>query len=75
MQRSSVTRGTVAGITVAVITVLWPIAATMGFLTTWHAALFWFVLGWALAATGERSAAATPRLEAGGATRVAGKPV
>ena len=67
--------GLAVGAVVAVITFLWPIAATMGFFTNWHAALFWFVLGWALAATGERSAAATPRSEAGGATRVAGKPV
>ncbi|MCH8197129.1 MAG: hypothetical protein IH904_03505, partial [Proteobacteria bacterium] len=57
------------------ITFLWPIAATMGFFTNWHAALFWFVLGWALAATGERSAAATPLSVGRGAPRVAGEPV
>ena len=58
--------GLAVGAVVAVITFLWPIAATMGFFTNWHAALFWFVLGWALAATGERSVVATG---------VAGKPV
>jgi len=67
--------GLAVGPVVAVITFLWPIAATMGFFTNWHAALFWFVLGWALAATGERFVAPTPRSEAGGATRVPGKPV
>ena len=39
------------GLVVAVTTFLWPIASTMSFFTNWHAALFWFVLGWALAAT------------------------
>ncbi len=57
--------GLAVGPVVAVITFLWPIAGTMGFFTNWHAALFWFVLGWALAATGERSVA----------PGVAGKPV
>ncbi len=56
--------GLAVGAVVAIITFLWPIAATMGFFTNWHASLFWFVLGWALAATGERS----------GAPRVAGEP-
>jgi len=67
--------GLAVGAVVAVITFLWPIAATMGFFTNWHASLFWFVLGWALAATGERSVAATPLSEAGGMARVAGRPV
>jgi O-antigen ligase len=57
--------GLAVGAVVAVITFLWPIAATMSFFTNWHAALFWFVLGWALAATGERP----------GASRLAGEPV
>ena len=38
------------GAVVAVIAFLWPIASTMSFFTNWHAALFWFVLGWAMAA-------------------------
>ena len=67
--------GLAVGAVVAVITFLWPITVTMGFFTNWHAALFWFVLGWALAATGERSAAAAPRSEAGGAAGVPAKPV
>jgi O-antigen ligase len=66
--------GLAVGAVVAVITFLWPIAATMGFFTNWHAALFWFVLGWALAATGERAAAPTPRSAAGGGAGVAGAP-
>lgn len=41
-----------AGPVVAVIVFLWPIAATMSFFANWHAALFWLVLGWALAVTG-----------------------
>ncbi len=76
LARASIWRsdGLAVGAVVAVISFLWPIAATMGFFTNWHAALFWFVLGWALAATGARSAVPTPRLAPGGAPGVAGKP-
>ncbi len=69
------TDGLAVGAVVAIITFLWPIAATMGFFTNWHASLFWFVLGWALAATGERSGGVAPRSAGRGAPRVAGQPV
>lgn len=39
------------GTVVAVLVFLWPVASTMSFFTNWHGALFWFILGWALAAT------------------------
>ena len=52
------------GLVVAVITFLWPVASTMGFFTNWHAALFWLVLGWALAATSGKPPARTPALTA-----------
>ncbi len=52
------------GPVVAVITFLWPIASTMSFFTNWHAALFWLVLGWALAATSDRPSARARAREA-----------
>ncbi len=55
---------TAVGAVVAVITFLWPIASTMSFFTNWHAALFWLVLGWALAATGDGASARAPAREA-----------
>jgi O-antigen ligase len=39
------------GTVVGVLVFLWPVASTMSFFTNWHGGLFWFVLGWALAAT------------------------
>ena len=44
------------GPVIAVILFLWPIASAQSFFSNWNAALFWFLLGWALAATAD-----TPR--------------
>ncbi|MEE8533233.1 MAG: hypothetical protein V3S95_06770, partial [Alphaproteobacteria bacterium] len=44
------------GPVIAVILFLWPVASVQSFFSNWNAALFWFLLGWALAATAD-----TPR--------------
>ncbi|MFQ5957854.1 MAG: O-antigen ligase family protein, partial [Alphaproteobacteria bacterium] len=52
--------GAAVGLVVAVTTYLWPVAAAMSFFTNWRAAVFWLVLGWALAATGDKPSAPAP---------------